>query len=72
MTKRLYRSRKERSFAGILGGIAEYLEVDPVLVRVIAIFAMIMTGVVPFVIAYGVVYFIMPLEPKNKDQQHGA
>ena len=67
MTKRLYRSRKEKSVAGILGGIAEYLEVDPVLVRVIAIFAMIMTGVVPFLIAYLVVYFIMPIEPKHKD-----
>ncbi len=27
--KRLYRYRKERIIAGVCGGIAEYLEVDP-------------------------------------------
>jgi len=33
MTKRLYRSRTEKMVAGVAGGIAEYLEIDPVFVR---------------------------------------
>lgn len=32
--KRLYRSRKNRMIAGICGGLAEYLNIDPVLIRI--------------------------------------
>ena len=32
--KRLYRSENDRMIAGVCGGIAEYLNVDPTLVRV--------------------------------------
>lgn len=31
--KRLYRSRKERMICGVCGGIADYFNVDPTLVR---------------------------------------
>ena len=34
MQKRLHRSRTEKMIAGVCGGIAEYLDVDPTLVRV--------------------------------------
>jgi phage shock protein PspC (stress-responsive transcriptional regulator) len=36
--KRLYRSRSSRWIAGVCGGIAEYLNIDPIIVRIIAIF----------------------------------
>ena len=35
MAKRLYRSKKERMIAGICGGVAEYFNIDPVIVRLI-------------------------------------
>ncbi len=35
MFKRLYRSRRDRVLSGVCGGIAEYLSVDPVLVRIL-------------------------------------
>ena len=35
MAKRIYRSRKSSVIAGVCGGIAEYFDVDPVLVRII-------------------------------------
>jgi phage shock protein C len=35
--KRLYRSRDNRVFTGILGGIGEYVNVDPVAIRVLYI-----------------------------------
>ena len=35
MAKKLYRSRKDRRIWGICGGLAEYFDVDPVIVRVI-------------------------------------
>ena len=33
MNKRLFRSRKERMVAGVCGGIGEYLNIDPTLIR---------------------------------------
>ena len=33
--KRLYRSKKERILGGVCGGIAEYLEADPTIIRLI-------------------------------------
>ena len=33
MDKRLYRSRENRMLGGICGGIAEYFNIDPTLVR---------------------------------------
>lgn len=37
MVKRLYRSRDERKIWGVCGGIAEYFEVDPTIIRLIAV-----------------------------------
>lgn len=33
MNKRIYRSKSERMIAGVCGGIAEYFNIDPTLVR---------------------------------------
>ena len=33
--KRLYKSRKDRFLFGVCGGLAEYFEVDPTLVRIL-------------------------------------
>ncbi|GAH55174.1 unnamed protein product [marine sediment metagenome] len=35
MDKRLYRSRKDRKLCGVCGGIAEYLNADPTIVRLL-------------------------------------
>jgi len=36
--KRLYRSRKNRMLAGVCGGVAEYFNIDPTVVRLITVF----------------------------------
>ena len=33
MSKRLYKSRDDRMLSGVCGGIAEYFDIDPTLVR---------------------------------------
>jgi phage shock protein C len=33
MAKKLYRSKKNRKIAGVCGGIAEYFDIDPIIVR---------------------------------------
>lgn len=34
MSKRLYKSRENKMIAGVCGGIAEYFDIDPTLVRI--------------------------------------
>lgn len=60
--KRLYRSRADRRVAGVCGGIADYLAVDPTIVRIIwALFA-IAGG--PGVVLYIILAAIIPEEPE--------
>lgn len=61
--KRLYRSNDNKVFAGILGGVGEYFDVDPVLVRLAFVFLLLATAVLPGVIAYIAALFIVPRKP---------
>jgi phage shock protein PspC (stress-responsive transcriptional regulator) len=63
MQKRLYRSRKEKMFAGIAGGIAEYYELDPVLVRIAFVLVTMLHGA--GLIAYIICIFVIPKEPET-------
>ena len=42
--KRLYKSRKNKVIEGVCGGIAEYMGVDPVLIRLISALLLVFTG----------------------------
>jgi phage shock protein C len=56
--KRLYRSRTNRVIAGVCGGLAEYLDVDPVLVRLVAVLLLFVGG--GSLIAYVLGMIIIP------------
>lgn len=57
--KRLYRSRHDRMIAGVCGGLAEYFEIDPSLVRLLFVGALFVgaPGVLP---AYIVMALVVP------------
>lgn len=59
--KRLERSMTDKYIAGVCGGIAQYLGVDPTVVRVIFI-VLALAGVFPGLLAYGIAWLIMPAE----------
>lgn len=59
--KRLYRSQQQKMIWGICGGIAEYLSLDPTVVRLLFVLAAIVWG--GGVLAYVVLYFVMPEVP---------
>jgi phage shock protein PspC (stress-responsive transcriptional regulator) len=42
--KRLYRSVDDRMIAGVCGGVAEYFDIDPSLVRLLFVFGFFATG----------------------------
>ena len=58
MEKRLYRSRENIMIGGVCGGVAEYLDVDPTLVRIIWVLSAFYGGI--GVIAYLVCLIVVP------------
>jgi len=62
VTERLYRSTTDRVLAGVAGGLAVWLNLDPSLVRVAWVLLGIVSGGV-FVIVYIVMMIIVPLPP---------
>lgn len=63
--RRLYRSTRNRVFAGVCGGLGEYLQIDPGLLRIIWLLIVVFTGFVPGLLAYIIAIFIVPLEPSR-------
>ncbi|MFA6329740.1 MAG: PspC domain-containing protein [Candidatus Micrarchaeia archaeon] len=59
-SKRLYLSRKEHKVAGVCGGIAEYAEVDPTVIRLLFILFALMTAIVGGVFFYLLAWAVMP------------
>lgn len=59
--KRLYRSANDRMLAGILGGLAEYFQLDATLLRLGFVVAMFFGAGTPFLI-YIIAIFIIPNE----------
>jgi len=67
MNHRLYRSIKDPKIAGVCSGIAEYFNIDPVLVRILFVF-MLFFGMMGFFI-YIALAIIIPKEPINPEIQ---
>ena len=59
MSKRLTRSVNDRIFAGVCGGLAEYFDFDPVLVRIAYAFLTLFTAF-SGLIFYIVLWIVMP------------
>src|SRR3989344_4165484 len=57
--KKLFRSRKNRMIAGICGGIGEYLEIDPTVVRLIWVL-LVFLSFGAAIIAYIIAWIIVP------------
>jgi phage shock protein C len=61
--KRLMRSSVDCKIAGVCGGIAEYMDVDPTVVRLVWVLITFFTGIVPGIVAYLVAWMVMPITP---------
>ena len=58
--KKLYRSRKNKMLCGVCAGIADYLNMDPTIIRLLTV-ALCCTGM--GILVYVVAAFIVPEEP---------
>ena len=67
--KKLYRSRNDRMWAGVLGGVARYFNIDSSIVRLGFILLLLATGVFPFVILYIIAIYVIPEYPRGMEHR---
>lgn len=60
--KKFYRSSTDRFIAGVASGVAEYFEVDPIIVRLLFL-ALLFSG--GFIVAYVIAWLFVPLSPEH-------
>ena len=62
--RRLYRSRIDKKIGGVCGGLADYFDIDPAIVRVIAVVLGLLNGI--GIIAYIVALIAIPYDPEQR------
>jgi phage shock protein C len=65
MNRRLYRCRHDRRLAGVAGGVAEFFDLDPTLVRILFFLSIFLGGM--GLLLYIGMAIIVPLEPISAD-----
>lgn len=59
MSNKLKRSKADRIIAGVCGGIGEYFNIDPIIIRIIWVVFTLMPGT-PGLLAYIICMFVIP------------
>lgn len=62
--RKLYRSRTDRSIAGICGGLGDYFDADPTLIRLLMMLLILFGGL--SIWAYIILWIVIPEEPARK------
>ena len=64
MEKRLYKSATDKKLDGVCAGLAEYIDIDPTVVRLLWVLATLFAGA--GILAYIVAAIIMPRKPEGE------
>lgn len=64
--KRLYKSKDNKVFFGVIGGLGEYFDVDPVALRLLYLLLIIFTGFFPGIFFYLLSGLIVPKRQKEE------
>jgi len=67
-SKKFYRSRKDRIFGGVAGGLAEYFDTDIILMRLAFVVIAVLSGIGPMIIVYILAMIFVPNEGDDKDK----
>jgi phage shock protein C len=59
VAKRLYRSEDNKMIAGVCAGLAEYFDIDPVIMRILFA-ALLLPGGLPGFVPYVILWIIVP------------
>ncbi|MDD3731047.1 MAG: PspC domain-containing protein [candidate division Zixibacteria bacterium] len=60
--RKLYRSLTDRKLAGVCGGLGEYFDIDPTLVRIITV-VLAIGGIGTGILLYIIAWIIIPDRP---------
>ena len=66
MARRLYRSQTEKMIGGVCGGLAEVLDVDPTIIRVVFVLLAFLAG--HGILLYLILWLIMPRQDQIKPE----
>lgn len=61
--KKLYRSTANRMLGGVCGGIAEYFDIDPTIIRLVYLLLSIFTACFPGLLLYLLCLIVIPNDP---------
>lgn len=61
-TKTLTRSTANRTWLGVCGGLGEYFDLDPTVIRLLVILVTAFTGFVPGILTYLLAALVMPVK----------
>ncbi len=64
--KRLKRDEEKAVISGVMAGLAEYFDQDPVLFRIIAIVFLVLTGFFPGLLFYLAAWILMPKQKRPR------
>ena len=61
--KKLYKSKNQKMLSGVCGGIAQYFNIDPTIIRMIWALVSVFSAAFPGIIVYIICAIIIPEEP---------
>lgn len=64
MNKRLFKSARDKKILGVCGGIAEYFNIDPSIVRILTAVLALSTAGIPVTLIYLIAAFVLPEDPQ--------
>ncbi len=67
--KRLFKSSDNKVLAGVFGGLGEYFNVDPVILRIVWVLVVVFTAFVPGIVTYILAAIIIPKKPLHAHYQ---
>ncbi|MEX2161038.1 MAG: PspC domain-containing protein [Anaerolineales bacterium] len=68
--KRLHRSRSDRMLGGVAGGLAEYLDADPTIIRLIFAFSFLLWGT--GLLIYLIMWLVVPEAPAETTRRKAS
>lgn len=69
-TKKLYKSDSNKVLFGVIGGVGEYFDIDPTILRLGYIVIAFMSGFFPALIGYFIAAIIVPKKVHHVHHEH--
>jgi len=65
--KKLYRSKTQKMVSGVCGGIAQYFNCDPTIIRLVWAVVSLFSAAFPGILLYVICAIVIPEEPDSFD-----